>query len=165
MPRTKKAAGTAVDRRNGRRTELAAAEPMKKFGLPKRADGRPWSLETRKAWTAVWRDPISSLWSVADRPVLLRYAAALHRAEAAYDLADEVPMVTGSQGQDVRSPMFDVAEGQVKIAQACEAQLGVGALNRSKLGLEFTSAQKSLVELNAMLDDGGDDDEPDPRLG
>jgi P27 family predicted phage terminase small subunit len=165
VPRTKKAAGQAVDRRNGRRAGIAAAEPLRKFALPKRSDGRPWRLETRKAWTAVWRDPISLLWSVADRPVLLRYAGALHRAEVAYELADTEPMVDGSQGQLVRSPMLDVGDGQVKIAQACEAQLGVGALNRSKLGLEFASAQKSLAELNAGYgpDGGDDDDEPDPR--
>jgi hypothetical protein len=163
MPRTKKAAGTAVDRRNGRRTEIAAAEQLRKFALPKRADGQPWSLETRKAWAAMWRDPVSSLLSVADRPVLLRWAAALHRAERAYELADAEPIVTGSQGQDVGNPLYAVGDAQVAIAQKCEAQLGVGALHRARLGLEFTSAQKSLAELNAMLEEDGADD-PDPRL-
>jgi hypothetical protein len=160
MPRTKKPAGTAVDRRNGRRTEIAAAEQLRKFSLPKRADGEPWSLETRKAWAAMWRDPVSSLLSVADRPVLLRWAAALHRAERAYELADAEPIGEGSQGQPVANPLYAVGDGQVKIAQACEAQIGIGALHRARLGLEFTSAQRSLAELNAMLDDGGNDDDP-----
>lgn len=164
MPRTKKPAGTAVDRRNGRRTEIAAAEQLRKFSLPKRADGKPWSLETRKAWAAMWRDPVSSLLSVADRPVLLRWAGALHRAEHAYELADEQPTVSGSMGQVVGNPLYAVADAQLAIAVKCEAQIGIGALHRARLGLEFTSAQKSLAELNAMLDDGGSDDERDPRL-
>lgn len=164
MPRTKKAAGTAVDRRNGRRTEIAAAEQLAKFTLPKRLDGKPWSLETRKAWAAMWRDPVSSLLSVADRPVLLRWAGALHRAEHAYELADETPMVTGSQGQDVANPLYAMGDGQIAIAQRCEAQIGIGALHRARLGLTFTSAQRSLEELNAMLnDDRGDDDDDDAR--
>jgi hypothetical protein len=165
MPRTKKAAGQAVDRRNGRRTEIAAAEQLRKFSLPKRTDGEQWALETRKAWAAMWRDPVSSLLSVADRIVLLRWAGALHRAEGAYALADAEPTVTGSMGQVVRNPLYDVGDAQVKIAQACEAQIGVGALNRARLGLEFTSAQQSLAELNAMVGGGGDGDEQDPRLG
>lgn len=168
MPRTKKPAGQAVDRRNGRRTELAAAEQMRRFGLPKRADGEPWLPETRKAWAAVWKDPVSSLLSVADRPVLLRWAGALHRAEHAYELADAEPMVTGSQGQEVANPLYGVGDAQIVIAQRCEAQLGVGALHRARLGIVFAHGQKSLAELNAALTGGAGDEpdpEPDPRLG
>lgn len=164
MPRTKKAAGTAVDKRNGRRTELAAAEQLRRFGLPRRGDGEPWRLETRKAWAAMWRDPVASLLSVADRPVLLRWAGALHRAEVAYELADAEPMVSGSQGQEVGNPLYAVAEGQIRIAQQCEAQIGIGALHRARLGIEFTAAQRSLADLNAALE-GGDDDDDDPRRG
>ena len=161
MPRTKKNAGTAVDRRNGRRTEIAAAEQMARFTLPKRADGKPWSLETRKAWAAMWRDPVSVLLSPADRPVLLRWAGALHRAEDAYEKADAEPTVSGSMGQVVGNPLYAVGDAQVAIAQKCEAQIGVGALHRARLGLEFTRAQLSLTELNAALDeDGGDEHDP-----
>ena len=154
-----------MDRRNGRRTEIAAAEALRKYGLPRRSDGKPWSAETRKAWAAMWRDPVSSLLSVADRPVLLRWVSALHRAEQAYELADAEPTVKGSMGQVVPNPLYAVGDGQVKIAQACEAQIGVGALHRARLGLTFTAAQLSLDELNARITsgaDGGDDDD-DPR--
>ena len=75
MPRTMKAAGTAVDKRNGRRLEVGAAVPLRRFALPKRTPA--WSAGTRKAWSGLWADPITKLLSVADRPVLLRWADAI----------------------------------------------------------------------------------------
>src|SRR5487761_487403 len=104
MPRTKKAAGTAVDRRNGRRAELAAADPLPKFTLPRR-EGQPWRLETRRAWSAMWEDPVSSLLSGADRPVLLRWADSMDRAARFLELADVDPVAEGSQGQPVENPL------------------------------------------------------------
>jgi hypothetical protein len=164
VPRGKKSPGTAVDKRNGQQLNLRAAAPLKPFSLPRRSDGKPWQPEVRKAWTALRRDPVWQLLSVVDRPVLLRWAGALHRAEVAYELADAEPITQGSQGQDVANPLFAVAEGQLKIAQACEAQLGVGALHRARLNIDSTAAARSLVDLSQAIEDGDDDDdEPDPR--
>jgi len=164
VPRTKKAAGTAVDRRNGRRTAIAAAETMKRFGLPRRDAG--WLPETRKAWQAMWSDPVSSLLSPADRPIVLRWAEALDRAARAYATADADPESEGSMGQVIENPQYGVADKAIKIAQACEAQIGVGALNRARLGLTFTAGQKSMAELNELLaGDEDSDDDDDPRRG
>lgn len=163
MPRTKKAAGTAVDRRNGRRMELAAAVPLARFGLPKRTP--PWSPSTRKAWAGLWADPVTRLLSVSDRPVLLRWADALERASRALVQADADPIATGSQGQPVENPLYGIADKALRVARECEQQLGVGALNRNRLGVEAASAMRSLAELNALLDDDqDDDDDDDPRL-
>jgi P27 family predicted phage terminase small subunit len=177
MPRTKKPAGTAVDRRNGRRTEIAAAESLRRFGLPRRDapvvicedcgnvhEQPQWDPETKKAWAAMWKDPVSSLLSPADRPILLRWADAIDRAVRALRLADADPVAKGSQGQPVENPLYGVADKALRVAQACEAQIGIGALNRARLGLTFTQAQLSLQDLNAALDGGGNDDD-DPRVG
>jgi len=176
MPRTAKPAGTAVDRRNGRRTEIAAAEPLAKFGLPKRAPvkdresgelvARPWRPETRKAWAALWDDPVSQLLSVADRVVLLRWADAIDRAAQHLELGDADPIAKGSMGQAVESPHYGIAAKAIAVAQACEAQIGVGALHRARLGLSFTAAQLSLDDLNARVAgpaDGAGEDDDDPR--
>jgi hypothetical protein len=151
LPRTKKPAGTAVDKRNGRRTEVAASS-LAKFSLPKRTSGEPWRLETRKAWSALWSDPVASALTPVDRPVLLRWADSIDRAARSLELADAEPISTGSMGQEVESPYYGIADKALKVAQACEAQLGVGALNRARLGIAIlTEARASLDELNARL--------------
>src|ERR1700734_1321692 len=134
MPRTSKPAGTAVDRRNGRRTEIAASV-LAKFALPKRTSGEPWLLETRKAWSSLWTDPVATALTPVDRPVLLRWADAIDRASRSLELADADPISTGSMGQEVESPYYGIADKALRVAQACEAQLGVGALNRARLGI------------------------------
>ena len=163
MPRTKKPAGTAADKRNGRRLEIAASS-LARFALPKR--GRPYGLETRKAWTALWSDPVASALTPVDRPVLLRWADAVDRAAWALDRADAEPIATGSMGQAVESPYYGIADKALKVAQACEAQLGVGALNRARLGIAILAERASLEDLNAkIMEGGGGEDESDPRLG
>jgi hypothetical protein len=166
MPRTKKPAGTAVDHRNGRRIELTAAVQLARFGLPRRVPA--WSAATRRAWAALWDDPISSLLSAVDRPVLLRWADALERGTRALADADADPIGTGSMGQPVENPLYGIAQKALSVAKDCEAQLGVGALHRARLGIETTHAVKSLNELNAGYAPGaggGDVDDDDPRAG
>src|SRR5215469_386830 len=98
MPRTKKPAGAAVDKRNGRRAELARSA-LERFALPRRAPA--WRLETRRAWTALWADPVASALTPVDRPVLLRWADAIDRAARSLEMADADPIATGSMGQEV----------------------------------------------------------------
>jgi hypothetical protein len=161
MPRTKKAAGMAVDRRNGRRTEVAASS-LAKFALPKRTSGEPWRLETRKAWSALWSDPVAQALTPVDRPVLLRWADSIDRAARHLELGDADPIARGSMGQAVESPHYGIADKAVKVAQACEAQLGVGALNRARLGIAILAERESMDALNARIA-GGSDDDDDPR--
>jgi hypothetical protein len=160
MPRTKKQPGTAVDRRNGRQAELSAAS-LAKFSLPKRPlvkdpesgelRSEPWRLETRKAWSALWSDPVAKALTPVDRPVLLRWADSIDRAARHLELGDADPIATGSMGQAVESPHYGIADKAIKVAQACEAQLGVGALNRARLGIAITAERVSLDEMNARL--------------
>jgi hypothetical protein len=161
VPRTKKAAGTAVDRRNGRQSVIAASS-LVEFALPKRTAGEPWRLETRKAWSALWLDPVAGALTPVDRPVLLRWADSIDRAQRHLELGDADPIAHGSMGQEVESPHYGIADKALRVAQACEAQLGVGALNRARLGIAILAEKESLDALNARLA-GGNDDDDDPR--
>ena len=163
MPRTKKPAGQAVDRRNGRRAELElVSESLGRFDLPSR---RPaWLAESRLAWDGAWSDPISQAWTAADRPILLRWIDAVDRSWRALRRADRKPIVLGSTGQVVEHPSYQTAARSIATAEKCEQQLGFGALNREKLGFTIASARQSLLELNAAFaEEAGDDD--DPRRG
>ena len=144
---------------------MPARPSLAKFALPKRASGRPWLLETRKAWSALWSDPVSRALTPVDRPVLLRWADSLDRAAWALERADANPIATGSQDQEVASPYYAIANDALKVAQACEAQLGVGALNRARLGIAITAERITVDEMNARL--RRPDDAPrrlDPRV-
>ena len=99
-----------------------------------------------------------------DRPVLLRWADSIDRAARHLKLGDKDPIAKGSMGQAVESPHYGIADKAIKVAQACEAQLGVGALNRARLGIAILAEKESMDALNARIAKGGDDDEIDPRL-
>jgi hypothetical protein len=159
VPRTKKAAGQAVDRRNGRHAEMAATV-VRKFALPRREPA--WLPETKRAWTALWDDPVAGALTPVDRPVLLRWADALDRAARNLVAGDAAPISKGSMGQEVQSPHYQIAGDALRVAEHCEAQLGVGALNRARLGIAILQERSSLAELNARVMDGGSDDD-DPR--
>lgn len=163
MPRTKKAAGTAVDPRNGRRADLEVpAGGLEHFDLPAK---RPaWTRETREAWEGAWADGVAAMWTPGDRPILLRWADAIDRAARALRRADRKPIVIGGNAQVTEHPSYQTAKSAIITAERCEAQLGFGALNRNRLGLTMAAAQKSLLDLNeSFLQE--DADEPDPRLG
>jgi P27 family predicted phage terminase small subunit len=159
VPRAPKPMGTAVDSRNGAKTAVAG-ERLEKFVLPKRpavldpATGKrkspPWRLETRKAWDALWDDEaLSSVLTAADRPVLVRWADALDRAARSLELADADPIAKGSMGQSVESPHYGIADKALRVAAQCEQQIGVGGLNRSRLGITILAERRSLLDLAA----------------
>jgi P27 family predicted phage terminase small subunit len=162
MPRAKKAAGTAADKRNGARLELPAAGQLRKFGLPRRPEG--WQPESGRAWRALWDDAVSSAWTSADRPVLLMLVDAFDRRVRMLRDADADPVVKGSQGQPVEHPAYAVAAGQYQVVKDCLAQLGAGPLNRARLGYSIGAAKLTLMDLARQAPGNLDQLYPDPRL-
>jgi hypothetical protein len=158
VPRAKKAAGQAVDRRNGQHQSLSAV-PLPRFGLPKRPEG--WDLRTRRVWAALWADPVSSALSVVDREMVIRWAEALDDHGKALVRAREDPITEGRNDQPVASPWFAIAKQAMDIVTECERQIGVGALNRARLGIALIQERASLLDLAGRRSGG---DEPDPRL-
>ena len=145
-----------MDSRNGRQVELAAGGPLEQFAIPL---SRP-SRDTVLAWGCAWADPVRETWTPADRPILVRWIDHYDRAARALRRADRKPVVIGGNGQVTEHPSYGTAMASLRVVQACEQQLGFGALNRAKLGLTLTQARKSLDDLNAGLMGAGDDDDP-----
>jgi P27 family predicted phage terminase small subunit len=165
MPRAKKPAGTAVDSRNGERASLPAV-PLRRFALPRRSDGLDYDLRTRRMWKALFDDQaLSSVLSPVDRELVIRWAQAVDDYIKALASAREAPISKGSMGQEVESPHFKIAAQAMSVIEKCEAQIGIGALNRARLGIAILAERASLADLAARFDGGGIGDEPDPRLG
>lgn len=159
MPR--KPYGTAVDKRNGARLEVNVSR-VEKFPLPKKTPA--WDPETKRAWNALWDDTaLTGMLVGVDRPVLLRWADAIDRYTRHLRMGDADPIGQGSMGQDIESPHYGIADKALRIAKECEAQLGVGALHRARLGIAVLTEQRSLVDLNTAFMASVDED--DPRLG
>jgi hypothetical protein len=167
MPRAKKPAGTAVDTRNGERL-APVAMPLKRFALPRRSDGLDYDLQTRRTWQAFFADTsLSGVSKPVDRVLLIRWAQALDDNLKALESARDKPISKGSMGQEVTSPHYAIAAQAMSVVVECERQIGVGALNRARLGIAILTEQATLNSLNAGFpgDGGGIGDEPDPRLG
>lgn len=165
MPRTKAPAGTTVDRRNGRRADLVPVAGAR-FDPP---DGL--CDEASAAWDAYWDDTVATVMTPVDRAVLLRWIREMDRYLRLTAEADLQPSVRGSQGQPVENPLYGTAYKALAAVQACEKQMGMGALNRSALGIAVITERKSLHEMNARY--GGVDARenvveaearPDPRV-
>jgi len=163
IPRAKKPAGTAIDRRNGERGSLPAVA-LERFPLPRRSDGLKYDLRTQRMWKALFDDaPLSSVLSPVDRELVIRWAQAVDDHLKALASAREEPISRGSMGQEVESPHFKIAAQAMGVIEKCEAQIGIGALNRARLGIAILAERASLADLASKFDGGGAG-EPDPRL-
>jgi P27 family predicted phage terminase small subunit len=158
MPRTKKPAGAAVDPRNGRRADLTVVAGARFDPPPGMCD------EALVAWDAYWSDSVASVLTPVDRAVLTRWIREMDRYLRLSAEADQQPSVRGSQGQPVENPLYATAYKALAVVQACEKQMGMGALNRSALGLAVITQQKSLAEMNARYVGGGDGDSSRPAV-
>lgn len=162
MPRTKKPAGSAVDRRNGRRTELAASGPAAAPAINRRA----LLTRSREMWDSYWADAAAVTQTAADvmfaRIWIEGYDDYLRKKAE----ADKTPLVKGSMGQQVANPLYAVAEASLKSAMTAARQLGIGAKNRADLGITLLAEKQALDDVNARyagLEAADDDVDDDPR--
>jgi hypothetical protein len=118
------------------------------------------SAEALSTWEMAWADPVHEAWTPADGPILVRYIEHWERAAKSARRADRRPVVPGSTGQPSEHPSYATMGRSIAVVEKCEQLLGLGALNREKLGLTISDRQRSLAELNAALEEGQDDDDP-----
>ena len=155
----KKAPGTAVDPRNGARHELQAVTGER----PElsESDRESLTVASLSAFDAVCDSPIANALTKADHVILVRWVKALSRYEEAMNAAEEMPMSTGSMGQDILSPWFKVADQAMAVVEKCERQLGIGPKNRADLGITLLAAGR--VPTTPQRASSAPRDEPDPR--
>jgi hypothetical protein len=169
LPRTKKPAGTAVDRRNGRRTELTALQGAR-LELPAPPPGVEWCDDAVTAWARFWDDSVATALTPADEVLVLRWLEALNRYLILVRQADQAPLGTGSQGQDVLNPLYKAAEMSLRTVEACERQIGIGPAHRASLGIALLTEKRTLASMNAQyvareVSRGADEDPRRAQLG
>lgn len=158
-----------MDSRNGARAALPGVA-LARFTLPKRSDGLAYDVRTRRMWASLWADGrLCAALSPVDRELVIRWAQSVDDWVKALASARADPVTKGSMGQEVASPYYSIAAQSLAVAERCEAQIGVGALNRARLGIALLTEARTLAELSAGFPgdqgDGGDENESDPRLG
>jgi hypothetical protein len=126
--------------------------------------------EALEAWESYWDDGVAAVQTPVDRAVLVRWVREMDRYLRLSAEADLQPSVRGSQGQPVENPLYGTAYKALAAVQACERQMGMGALNRSALGIAVITERRSLADMNSRYGGGGDDQRPiqdaraDPRV-
>jgi P27 family predicted phage terminase small subunit len=152
MPRTRKAAGLAVDPRNGRRADLTVLGG-ERFEPPENL-----CPEAAAAWEDYWADAVAQVHTRVDRSILTRWVTEMDRYHRLLAQADASPIVSGSQGQPVENPLYKIAYAALNEVRYVERQMGMGALNRSALGIAVITERKSLADMNSryggVVDDG-----------
>lgn len=111
-----------------------------------------------EAWDAYWTDVIAGVLRPGDAPLVDRWVRNLDRYHRIIRLADQEPVVEGSTGQQKPNGLYDLAFKIEASIKADEQQLGIGPLNRLRLGVKFAEGAKSLSDLTVDAEEGDDDD-------
>lgn len=111
------------------------------------------------AWDAYWTDVIAGVVRPGDAPLVDRWVRNVDRYHRIMRLADKQPVVEGSTGQQKPNGLYDLAFKIEASIKADEAQLGIGPLNRLRLGVKIAEGAKSLADLTEEAE-GDDDDDP-----
>lgn len=144
----------AADRQGRHRTDL---------GIVPAASGHPTApaklcAAAVEAWDAYWTDVIAGVLRPGDAPLVDRWVHNLDRYHRIMRLADKEPVVEGSTGQQKPNGLYDLAFKIEASIKQDEQQLGIGPLNRLRLGVKFAEGVKSLSDLTVDAEEADDDD-------
>ncbi|MGH3557689.1 MAG: hypothetical protein ACRDTK_09415 [Mycobacterium sp.] len=96
----------------------------------------------------------------SDETLVLRWVTSLDRYHRLASEADREPVVAGSTGQPRPNPLYDMVFKVEASIREDERQLGIGPLNRLRLGVALSETTKTLADLNAEANDANQDDDP-----
>jgi P27 family predicted phage terminase small subunit len=113
--------------------------------------------QAKDAWHSYWEDVVSGVMRSSDEPLVTRWIKNVDRYFQVIGEADKRPAVPGSAGQIKANPLYDLALKFEASIKDDEKQLGIGPLNRLRLGVALNEQTKSLAELNAEAADEEDD--------
>jgi P27 family predicted phage terminase small subunit len=114
---------------------------------------------TRETWQAYWSSQVSrAVDRAADAQRLERWIHAVDQWHRANRTLRRFPLVKGSMGQPVLSPLADYVAKLERTIATAEEEFGMTPRARLRLGLHVADLARTAADLNAMI---ADDEEPD----
>ena len=111
-----------------------------------------------QAWGDFWADVVSGAMRPSDTTIALRWVKNLDRYHRLIAEADRQPIVTGSTGQPRPNPLYDLCFKLEASIGTAERRMGIGPLDRLRLGLVLSETANSLADLNREITDTDNDD-------
>lgn len=119
--------------------------------------GKPGKLIWRRYWSSA---VASAIELAADGYLVERYARLVDELETVYPEFQRERLITGSMGQLVMNPLGKYVQELQAQMRTLETQLGIGPLNRMRLGVAIGESTLTADKLNERLDRRrGDEDE------
>jgi hypothetical protein len=121
--------------------------------MPSPGGGRRWLQSTHETWEFLFSSELADIIQPLDGALLKHWITCIEERDRAMSLFREQRFVSGSRGQTRLTPAWKLVQDlSVEIRQA-EAQLGIGGLNRFKLGLTMGQAAAALNSSYGDYDD------------
>ena len=117
---------------------------------------------TRETWAAYWSSQVSqAVDRRADAQRLERWIHAVDQWHRANRTLRRYPLVKGSMGQPVLSPLADYVAKLERTIATAEDEFGMTPRARLRLGLHVADLARTAADLNAMIQDEDAPDDPD----
>lgn len=120
---------------------------------------------TRGTWAAYWSSQVShAVDRAADAQRLERWIFAVDQWHRANKTLRKFPLVKGSMGQPVLSPLADYVAKLERTIATAEEEFGMTPRARLRLGLHVADLARTAADLNAMIHDEDPDDADEDAL-
>jgi P27 family predicted phage terminase small subunit len=117
---------------------------------------------TRDTWYAYWSSKVSqAVDRAADAQRLERWIHAVDQWHRAQRTLRKFPLVKGSMGQPVLSPLAEFVAKLERTIATAEEEFGMTPRARLKLGLHVADLARTAADLNAMINEDTDADDAD----
>ena len=155
--KAQKPVSSLADQRPGRRRGIVLDFTPPAGPPPPMPPGR-YLAATKALWERFWTSPVAQLVDCeSDWPRLARWVSYVDEWVRAMRQFRRERLVLGSTGQMVINPMATYALRLEHEIAKIEEKFGLTPLDRTRLGISFGEAHRSLLDLNAELDEGDDE--------
>lgn len=131
------------------------------LSLDKYPPDEDWRPDVKDDWATFWNSDVAHAVAESDIPALYRLFDLRNMERLFHEAALAEPTVVGSKGQTVLNPLLRQADSIRAEIRQLEDRFGLNPAARAKLGIDTSKLRKSLADLNEVV--VNDAEEEDPR--